>query len=102
MENQYKTNADVLDWIKGNEGKSQLHFLDEVQKFFGFFSGRKKKLNNIIRRLKEENKKRKRNAHKALMKQCGGTGKEGNIPPTSYLPDCFVNSETCRICEFMN
>ena len=41
--------------------------------------------------------KRKINAHKSLMKQCGGTGKEGNIPPTSYLPDCFVNSETCRI-----
>ena len=26
MENQYKTKAEVLDWIKENEGKLKLHF----------------------------------------------------------------------------
>ena len=42
MENQYKTNAEVLDWIKENEGKSQLHFLDEAQKFLVSFLGGKR------------------------------------------------------------
>ena len=25
--------------------------------------------------------------------QCGGKGKEGNIPPPEYVPDCFVNKK---------
>ena len=32
------------------------------------------------------------------MKQCRGKGSEGNIPPTEYVPDCFVNAKTCNIC----
>ena len=93
-----RTNLEVLNWSKEHEGESQQLLLDEAQKFFGSFSGGKKKLSNLIQKLKEENKKRKRNAHKALMKQCGGKGSEGNIPPTEYVPDCFVNAETCNIC----
>ena len=30
--------------------------------------------------------------------QCGGKGKEGNIPPPEYNPDCFVDNKTCNIC----
>ena len=66
--------------------------------FLVLFLGGKKKLSNLILKLKEENKKRKRNAHKAHMKQCGGKGKERNIPPPEYVPDCFVNKKTCNIC----
>ena len=100
MENSpiVRTNLEVLEWIKRNEGISQQAFLEEAQDFFGSFSGGKKKLSNLIEKLKEENKKRKRKAHTALMKECGGTGKEGSIPPTEYVPDCFANAATCKIC----
>ena len=100
MENSpiVRTNLEVLEWIKRNEGISQQAFLEEAQDFFGSFSGGKKKLSNLIEKLKEENKKRKRRAHTALMKECGGTGKEGSIPPTEYVPDCFANAATCKIC----
>ena len=54
-----------------------------------------------IEKLKEENKSRKRRAHKNLMKHCGGGGKEGNIPPSEYVPECFANGELCYICKMV-
>ena len=59
MENSpiVRTNLEVLEWIKRNEGISQQAFLEEAQDFFGSFSGGKKKLSNLIEKLKEENKK---------------------------------------------
>ena len=57
------------------------------------FLGGKKKLSNLILKLKEENKKKEENCT-----QCGGKGKEGNIPPPEYNPDCFVDNKTCNIC----
>ena len=33
------------------------------------------------------------------MKHCGGGGKEGNIPPYEYVPECFANGEMCDICK---
>ena len=68
MENQWRTNLEVLEWIIEHEGKSQHLFLDEAQKYFGSFSGGKKKLSILILKLKEVNKKRKRNTHKALLR----------------------------------
>ena len=39
-----RTNLEVLNWSKEHEGESQQLLLDEAQKFFGSFSGGKKKI----------------------------------------------------------
>ena len=94
-----KTNQEVLDWLKLNEEKSQEAILVEANVFFGSFPGGKTKLNKDMAKLKDENKRRKRKAHKNLMKGCGGGGKEGNIPPDEYVPQSFAIGEICPICK---
>ena len=94
-----KTNKEVLDFIKENENTSQKEMFNAAIVFFGSFSGGKKKLDGDISRLKAENKSRKRKAHKNLMKDCGGGGKEGNIPPAEYMPECFDSDKMCFICN---
>ena len=87
-------------WIKEHEGKSeQALLLDDAIVFFGLFPGAKKKLKIVIEKIKVENKKRKQKAHRSLMKQCGGGGKQGNIPPEVYVPECFANTEKCKLCR---
>ena len=94
-----KTNKEVLDFIKENENTSQKEMFNAAIVFFGSFSGGKKKLDGDISRLKAENKSRKRKAHKNLMKDCGGGGKEGNIPPAEYMPECFDSDKMCFVCN---
>ena len=33
------------------------------------------------------------------MKDCGGGGKEGNIPPAGYVPECFSSEIMCLFCN---
>ena len=94
-----KTNKEVLEWSKNHLEKSQRALLDEAKIFFGTFVGSKEKLNRLIVKLRDDNKKRKRKAHSNLMKECGGGGKEGSIPHEEYVPDCFVTDLACNICE---
>ena len=94
-----KTNQEVLNWLKLNEEKSQQAILVEANVFFGSFPGGKTKLNKDMAKLKDEDKRRKRKAHKNLMKDCGGGGKEGNIPPDEYVPQSFAIGEICPICK---
>ena len=94
-----KTNKEVLEWSKKHLGKSQRALLDEAKTFFGTFVGSKERLHKLIVKSRDENKKRKRKAHSALMKECGGGGKEGSIPPEEYVPDCFQTDFVCKICE---
>ena len=94
-----KTNSDVLDWINQHKEKSQQDLLEEAKIFFGSFNGGKKKLSQLVEKLKAENKRRKNAAHRKLMKQCGGGGVTGYIPPKDYIPKCFAATDTCNICE---
>ena len=91
-----KTNKEVLEWSKKHSDKSQRALLDEANSFFGTFVGSKQKLNRLIVKLGDENK---RKAHNDLMKECGGGGKEGCIPPEEYVPDCFQTDFVCNFCE---
>ena len=70
----------LLIWAKDYEGKSQQTLLDAAKVFFGSFNGGKQKMSKDIKKLKEENKSRKRLAHKNLMKHCGGGGKKEIFP----------------------
>ena len=48
LNNGIKTNQDVLDWAKENEGKSQDTPLDAAKVFFGSFNGGKQKMSKDI------------------------------------------------------
>ena len=102
MENilvQTKTNSDVLDWIKQHGDKSQKDLLEEAKLFFGSFDGCKTKLSKLVEHFKQENKRRKNTAHRKLMKECGGRGKTGYIPPEEFIPKCFASTDACTFCE---
>ena len=70
-----------------------------VRHFFGSFPGGEIKLKSDISKLKDENKSRKRKAHRNLMIDCGGGGKEGNIPPAEYVPEVFSSEKMCTFCK---
>ena len=100
MESQIrKTNKEVLERSKKHLENFQRALLDEAEIFFGTFVGSKDKLYRLIGKLRYDNKKRKRKEHSNLMKECGGGGKEGNIPHEEYVPECFVTVLVCNICE---
>ena len=67
LNNGIKTNQNVLDWAKDYEGKSQQTLFDAAKVFFGSFNGGKQKMSKYIKKLKEENKSRKRLAHKQTL-----------------------------------
>ena len=54
---------------------------------FGKFPGDHKTFKSWKWKFIAEHKSKKQEAHRSLMKECGGTGKQGDIPPTEYFPD---------------
>ena len=94
-----RTNRETLDWLKLNSGLSQTELLIEVQGYFGTFSGQKQKINTWKKKFEAENKSQKQKAHRNLMKECGGSGKHGEIPPVNYVTEWFELGEQCPMCK---
>ena len=89
-----KTNGEVFDFIKQNENLSRKKIFDAAIVFFGSIPGGEKKLKSDISKLKDENKSRKRKAHRNLMIDCGGGGKK-EISPLLNMSQKFFRVKKC-------
>ena len=98
-----RTNEDTLIWLKQISSKPLREGLEAAIKFFGYFEGDHKTFSSWKDTFVSEHKSIKQEAHRRLMKQCGGTGKHGDVPPEDYYPSeniTFVTEENeCKKCE---
>ena len=93
-----RTNKETLQWLKSNADKPREDLLVEAKVFVGVFKGQHQKLSIWKTKIEAENKSKKQKAHRSLLKECGGEGKHGEIPPKAYVPDWFSTGNTCQMC----
>ena len=94
-----RTNKETLDWLKSSADKTREALLAEAKVFFGNFDGQHQKLASWKSKILAENKSKKQKAHRTLMKECGGEGKQGENPPKTYVPDWFLTGNMCQMCK---
>ena len=69
---------------------SEKGLFEEGEKFFGELSVGKKGFKGWMKRFIKEAKQIKDKAHRNIMILLGGTGKQGDIPPSEYCPEKLI------------
>ena len=87
------TNGEVLKWYDSLKecAISEKGWHEEGEKFFGELAVGKKGFKGWMKRFNKEAKQIKYKAHRNIMILLGGTGKQGDIPPSEYCPEKLIN-----------
>ena len=73
--------------------------MEAAKTFFGFV-GDRKMFASWREKFLNKHKSVRQEAHKRLMKMCGGTGKDFNIPPKEFIPhSLLVGMGKCGKCD---
>ena len=94
------TNGETLVWLKSlSSEKYSESNLEAAKTFFGFV-GDRKMFASWREKFLNKHKSVRQEAHKRLMKMCGGTGKDFNIPPKEFIPhSLLVGMGKCGKCD---
>ena len=72
----------------------------EAARTFLCFVGDHKMFASWREKFVNEHKSVRQEAHRRLMKMCGGSGKHGNIPPKEFIPhNLIVEERKCGKCD---
>ena len=94
------TNGDTLEWLKSLSGEKYSESNLEAAKTFLGFVGDRKMFASWREKFLNKHKSVRQEAHKRLMKMCGGTGKDFNIPPKEFIPhSLLVGMGKCGKCD---
>ena len=95
------TNGETLEWLKSlSSEKYSESNLEAAKTFLNGFVGGRKMFGSWREKFLSEHKRERHEAHRRLMKSCGGSGKDANIPPKEYIPySLVVNVGKCGKCS---